>query len=96
LNDFAKIKTYRQLFLEILLNELNRPRRLASASFSSSSQQSSSTPGASVVVSRNDVEIWLNTCCIKLKQLNYEHAKILIEYKQYVQFPDLYAELYNL
>jgi hypothetical protein len=39
---------------------------------------------------------WLKICCNKLKQLNIEHVKILNEQKHFVQFPDLYSELYNL
>ena len=42
------------------------------------------------------VKAWLNTCCSMLKELNREHSKVLVEFKNLVQFPDLYAELYNL
>jgi hypothetical protein len=42
------------------------------------------------------IQNWLNTCCMKLKKLNYEHSQILSRLKKSIQFPDLYAELYNL
>lgn len=44
----------------------------------------------------NNVETWLSTCCSKLKKLNSEHSQILSRLKKTIQFPDLYAELYNL
>ena len=42
------------------------------------------------------IQNWLNTCCMKLKKLNQEHSQILSRLKKSIQFPDLYAELYNL
>ncbi len=93
MNDFGKIKNYRHLFFEILLNELDKPTAALTRRLKSTT---TGVLGGGVGGSRADIEIWLNTCCIKLKQLNYEHAQILIEHKQSVQFPDLYAELYNL
>ena len=39
---------------------------------------------------------WLSTTCAMLEELNAEHSRILSEYKNLVQFPDLYAELYSL
>jgi len=39
---------------------------------------------------------WIQRCCVKLKELNVEHSNILFKCKSLIQFPDLYAELYNL
>ncbi len=80
LYDMSKIRHHRALYLEILLYELENNRGRNQSLFNN----------------RNEIQIWLDTCCLKLKQLNYEHAKILIEQKPFVQYPDLYAELYNL
>jgi hypothetical protein len=44
----------------------------------------------------SDIQAWLDKCCAKLKNLNYEHSQILMRLKKTIQFPDLYAELYNL
>jgi hypothetical protein len=48
------------------------------------------------LTNKQKLSLWLKTCCNKLKELNVEHVKILNEQKKSVQFPDLYAELYNL
>ncbi len=39
---------------------------------------------------------WLRACRGQLRELNEEHSRILANCKSSVQFPDLYAELYNL
>ena len=45
---------------------------------------------------RQDILNWLDLCIKDLKELNDEHAKILNHHKQFIQFPDLYSDLYNL
>lgn len=82
LADIEKIKKYRDLYQEILLNQLEKKQ--------------SQTVDQNKVLTKEFMSLWLNNCCKKLKDLNAEHSNLLGKLKQFVQFPDLYAELYNL
>lgn len=48
------------------------------------------------ILNKEFLRLWLINCCKKLNELNAEHSKILNKLKNFIQFPDLYAELYNL
>lgn len=74
------------MYYDIVVNELEKSR--AGPSVSKTNEERNQT--------KDQIKTWLTNCCTKLKELNLEHARILLEQKQYVQFPDLYAELYNL
>ena len=98
MNDTEKLISYRDLFCNILVNELEKKRNPFKNAQQQQQQQNPSGTGSDKIQNSSSDQIlkWLNTCCAKLKSLNQEHAKVLLELKQYVQFPDLYAELYNL
>lgn len=95
LNDSEKIKNYRSLYNEILLDELEKGCSGKDTSFLNNAYLNNSKFDKNCSIKQN-ISFWLNTCSSKLKELNSEHAKILAEYKNFIQFPDLYAELYNL
>lgn len=48
------------------------------------------------ILNKEFLSLWLINCCKKLKELNAEHLTILNKFKNLIQFPDLYAELYSL
>nr|ASL70501.1 nuclear receptor [Brachionus rotundiformis] len=75
------VKMYKAIYQEILLTRLEKRQ--------AQMEQSK-------VLNKEFLNIWLINCCKKLKELNAEHSKILNNLKDVVQFPDLYAELYNL
>lgn len=72
---------YRDIYQEILLSRLEKKQAQIEQN---------------KVLNKEFLKVWLINCCKKLKELNAEHLKILNLLKDVVQFPDLYAELYNL
>nr|ASL70612.1 nuclear receptor [Brachionus koreanus] len=75
------VKMYRAIYQQILLSRLEKKQT-----------QIEQTK----ILNKEFLNVWLINCCKKLKELNAEHSKILNLLKDDVQFPDLYAELYNL
>ena len=97
MNDSEKLVNYRGLFNNILVNELEKKRCNKKQSDKQETENSSGNNNKRKKLhSFQSIQTWLINCCKKLKDLNAEHANVLLEYKQFVQFPDLYAELYNL
>lgn len=92
LNDRDKIASYQSLYHDIVVNELLKNRSADNKDHSLNTR----TATAAQQVTKDDLVLWVRTCGLKLKRLSDEHVKILNEYKQSIQFPDLYAELYNL
>ena len=88
LTDKEKIANYYSLFHDLVIDELLKSRTRVDG------EDGVSKGGK--FFSRDELTVWVNTCCAMLKRLNQEHTRILMEQKQFVQFPDLYAELYNL
>lgn len=93
LNDSDKLTNYRGLFNSILVNELEKKRSIYKKQTDNNNNESCKRKKYSC---QSSIQMWLNSCCKKLKELNNEHAKVLLEFKQFIQFPDLYSELYNL
>ncbi len=88
MSNSEKLTSYRDLFSDILLDELLKNHKLDSLKSCLNENRT--------VINEEKLSHWLKTCCNKLKELNVEHVKILNEQKNFVQFPDLYSELYNL
>jgi hypothetical protein len=89
------VQNYHQLFADIFLNEVLK-KSYTSQKLTKSKNVHDSFLNSSRQLTYEAILEWLNKSCAKLKELNKEHAKILMELKKFVQFPDLYAELYNL
>ncbi|CAF0832034.1 unnamed protein product [Brachionus calyciflorus] len=81
LGDNEVINNYRNLYQELLVRQLEKRQ---------------SEKDQNKVLTKEFFSVWLINCCKKLKDLNLEHTNILNSVKESVQFPDLYAELYNL
>lgn len=65
--------------------------KLANDARTASSSSADTSTGSDDPITR-----WLDSTCTKLEELNAEHCRVLVEYKNLIRLPDLYAELYNL